>query len=154
RARVLAKLADRVPEELMAEALAAIREAGELPRPADISVDNWKLSLGHDQEDALAALVPKLPEPLLAEALAVVQSIKAESYRVRALATLAPRLAGPLVREALAAAQDLKDEDYYPVVLAALGARLPGASRARTLQKAFRETENPRESLRSWVLAG
>ena len=105
RGEALARLAPRLPEALLGEALAMAREI--------------------DGAEALAGLAPHLPEALLGEALAIARGIGIEEVRAEALAALAPYLPEALLGQALATAQAIYDDAYRTYVTVMLVPYLP-----------------------------
>ncbi len=108
RARALAGLAPRLPEDLLRQALEAAREIE----------DERARAL------ALAGLAPHLPEDLLRQALEAAREIGDERARAEALAGLAPHLPPDLqeqtLRQALEAAREIEGKFARARALAGL----------------------------------
>ncbi|MEH2062750.1 MAG: hypothetical protein V7K50_10775, partial [Nostoc sp.] len=102
RAKALSALAEKLPPELLPEALVAARA---------IQSESFRTK-------ALSALAEKLPE-LLPEALAAARAIQSESSRAKALSALAEKLP-ELLPEALAAARAIQSESSRAKALSAL----------------------------------
>jgi hypothetical protein len=148
RAQVIADFAQHLPEPLLEEALAALRELGEASErtevlselttdlPFPFFYETWR-PRGSDNErhraNALVALAPRLPEPLLGQALTAARALVDERRRANVLVALAPRLPEPLLGEALTAARTLVDERRRANALVALAPRLPEPKRKQAL---------------------
>jgi hypothetical protein len=109
--------AAELPEELLPQALAAVRDA----------------SKDYARGAAMRALAPRLPEPLLPEALRAALRIEIPAPRAEAITALAPRLAPPDLRFALTAMQAIGDDDARAHTLLALTPHLPPTIRERAL---------------------
>ena len=127
RSYALATLAPLLPDELLAEALAAASAMGRRFTTAP----GTSLTA-----EALAALAPSLPDPLLAQALEAATGITDPQPRAKALAALAPRLPDPLLAQALEAATGITDPQPRAKALAALAPRLPDPLLAQALEAA------------------
>ncbi|MFW9265361.1 hypothetical protein RRG12_42800, partial [Nostoc sp. CALU 546] len=104
RGYTLAALAQKLPPELLPEALAAVR-----------AIQNES-----SRANALTALAKNLPPELFSEALAAARAIQNESSRANALSALAKNLPPELFLEALTAARAIQDESYRANTLSAL----------------------------------
>jgi hypothetical protein len=153
RARVLAALAERLPE-VWPEALAAAREiqdadarARVLRALAERLPEVWPEALAAAREiqeayfraDALCALAERLPE-VWPEALAAAREIQEAYFRADALRALAERLPAEHLPTALAAAREIQEAYFRARVLAALAERLP-AEHLPTALAAAREIQ-------------
>ncbi|NEO37419.1 MAG: hypothetical protein F6J90_14225 [Moorea sp. SIOASIH] len=108
RASVLEKLAPKLPETLLSEALKIAR-----------AITNES-----DRSRALSGLAPYLPESLLLEALEAARAITNDTDRARALSELAPQLP-EILSEALEAARAITNNIARAIVLIKLAPQLP-----------------------------
>jgi hypothetical protein len=140
---LVAALAPHLPESLVEEAFATVREierkeyrahalAALAPRLAQLTHPQEAFGLLQEIEwdafraKALIGLAPYLPEPLLREALATAQVIQSANDQGRALAGLAPHLAKlGAFEEALAATQAIEKKDEQVEALTGLLVHLP-----------------------------
>jgi hypothetical protein len=161
RSAVIQGLAAHLPEPLLPELLAAVREIG----------DKWKrvqalaplIPRLHEPEraqvvaEALAAareypieefcgwdlmlLIPSLPEPqktdVVTEVLAIAWRVYDDISRARELQRLAPHLPESLLSEALALAGDIEDETWRAEALVGLAPYLPAAPGAALQARAL-----------------
>jgi hypothetical protein len=153
QALALVELAPHLPEVLLRQALAAVRETGdgsdqtqawdileqdrveepkglvhrlaELGRYEEALAAVREIGDGGDRALVLAKLAPHLPEPLLREALAMAREIGDGGDRALVLAKLAPHLPEPLLREALAMAREIGDGNNRILALTGLAPHLP-----------------------------
>ncbi|MBD2479777.1 NB-ARC domain-containing protein [Anabaena sp. FACHB-83] len=106
-AQALRRLADKLPPDLLSEALAA----------GEIRSDWYRASV-------ISSLVPLLPPDLLPEALTAARNIQSESSRIYPLSNLAVKLP-ELLPETIAATREIQDESNRAYALSSLVVKLP-----------------------------
>jgi hypothetical protein len=142
RGKALIGVARRLPDDLLGEALAAVRDLDE-----------------QDQAELLVTLAPRLPPSLLPAAVEAGAALRHLPNRAKALAALAPALAEPersrRVTEVLETAERVGGGQVFLESLAFLASLLPGPTKAQALNSALEYARNavhPGRGYHMWTL--